>query len=121
MQLCCKHNNRGKIRLYLRDFRIGFIAITFWLYVLGLNLQCKFHTHVIYRKKEKQMAYAKSDNGGMLGIWHNDYEGFVLREEDVELVIANYERATQTHFVFHKKDGKYGKSGTCTQVFLRRV
>ena len=60
------------------------------------------------------MAFAKSDDGSMLGIWHNDYEGFVFREEDVELVIANYERATLTHFVFHKKDGKYGKSGTHT-------
>ena len=60
------------------------------------------------------MAYAKSDDGSMLGTWLNDYEGFVLSEEDVELVIANYERATLTHFVFQKKDGKYGKSGTYT-------
>ncbi len=36
----------------------------------------------------------------------------MLKEEDVEVVIANYERATLSHYVFDKKDGKYGKSGT---------
>ena len=29
-----------------------------------------------------------------------------MREEDIELVIANYERETLTNLVFHK-DGKY--------------
>ena len=57
------------------------------------------------------MAYAKSDDGSILGVWQNDYEGFVLKEEDVEVVIANYKRATLSHYVFDKKDGKYGKSG----------
>ncbi len=55
------------------------------------------------------MAYAKSDDGSILGVWQND---FVLKEEDVDVVIANYERATLSHYVFDKKDGKYGKSGT---------
>ena len=59
------------------------------------------------------MAHAKSDGGDILGVWRDDYEGFVLKEEDVELVIANYERATLTHYVLDKKDGKYGKLGTC--------
>ena len=30
----------------------------------------------------------------------NFWQGFVLREENVKLVIANYERATLTHFLF---------------------
>ena len=64
------------------------------------------------------MTYAKSNNGNIIGVWHNDYEGFVLKEEDVELVIANYERATLTHYVFDKKDGKYGKLGMYTQGLL---
>ncbi len=51
------------------------------------------------------------DDGSILGVWQNDYEGFVLKEEDVEVVIANYKRATLSHYVFDKKDGKYGKSG----------
>ena len=55
------------------------------------------------------MAHAKSDNGSILGVWQND---FVLKEEDVDVVIANYERGTLSHYVFDKKDGKYGKSGT---------
>ncbi len=58
------------------------------------------------------MAYAKSDDSSIPGVWQNGYKGFVLREEDVEVVIANYEKATLTHYVFNKKDGKYGKSGT---------
>jgi hypothetical protein len=68
------------------------------------------------------MPYAKSDDGNIIGVWHNNYEGFVLKEcrilsKNVELVIANYERGTLTHYAFDK-DGKYDKLGMYTQGLL---
>ena len=60
MQLCCKHNKRRKIRFERFSHRIYHNNIL--VMRVRIDLQGKFHTHVIYRKKEKQMAYAKSDN-----------------------------------------------------------
>ena len=54
MQLCCKHNNRGKIRF--ERFSHGHFGYTSEVIHVRITLQCKSHAHVIYRKKNKWLT-----------------------------------------------------------------